>query len=260
MSIKTINLLYCCDCNVCVNFPNWRAKKFIERGYYRCKTCENKRRFKYLTEEVKVKRIESLQKGRDEWQKNNPEKLSEIGKQRNAKVKTSRTIIKQKQDLTIKSDPEKYKEYCAKRSRIAKQFHTNMSDVEKELHYNKIFKNTGRSKAEDSFFSVLEKHGLLFARHTLISGFIVDGVYNKIILEFYGDSFHCNPLKYRNPQQYCSWIDRTVEQQWERDRKRLAVLYKHGFSVIIVWERDWNKNPSHVIERIKHALLESRDC
>jgi len=93
-------------------------------------------------------------------------------------------------------------------------------------------------------------------REEIISGFIVDGLLKseKVILEFYGDMFHCNPTKFHDPSEYCSWISRTVGQQWKRDKRRTAALLKRGYKVLIVWESDWNNQKEKTIERVKNAL------
>jgi very-short-patch-repair endonuclease len=98
--------------------------------------------------------------------------------------------------------------------------------------------------------------GLQILREEAIAGFIVDGLVEdkKLILEFYGDVFYCNPLKFQDPDEYCFWISRTVGQQWKRDERRLAALLKNGYKVLVVWEYDWNNNKQEVLERVENAL------
>jgi G:T-mismatch repair DNA endonuclease (very short patch repair protein) len=131
-----------------------------------------------------------------------------------------------------------------------------MSDQDREDHYSKVFKNSGISKAEEDFFNVLIDNGINFERGKCVSGFFPDGVIEdeKLIIEFYGDSFHCNPNKFSDSDQYCSWIKRTVQQQWDRDKKRIAVFPKYGYKVLIVWESDWNSNQNDQIQRIKSFI------
>ena len=102
----------------------------------------------------------------------------------------------------------------------------------------------------------MESEGVSLEREQGISGFIVDGLQNKLIVEFYGDIYHCNPRHFRDPDEFCSWIGRTVTQQWARDRKRLGVFYKLGYRVVIVWEADWKTHPENEIRRVKNALSE----
>jgi very-short-patch-repair endonuclease len=190
-----------------------------------------------------------------------PEFLSERGKYARSRVsKESMKRGRMRQHETIKNDPEKYKIYCEKRKKIAIDFHNSLSEEDKVAHYNKAFKNRPTSKAEDEFFDCLEQHGLVFERQKCLSGFFVDGYVASIkcIIEFYGDTYHCNPKKYKDENQYCSWISRTVGEQWKRDQRRLACFYKNGCQVIIVWHSDWIKDQNREIRRIQDALSAGR--
>ena len=93
----------------------------------------------------------------------------------------------------------------------------------------------------------------------MISGFFVDGCLQnkKLIVEFYGDTYHCNPKNFSDPDKFCSWLKRTVGEQWTRDRKRLAVLYKAGHTVLIVWQSEWDQNRNEQLERIKNAVFKN---
>jgi len=92
-------------------------------------------------------------------------------------------------------------------------------------------------------------------------GFIPDEINHnlKIIIEVFGDLYHCNPLKYTEPNLYVRAIQRTVGEQWKRDRIRLACFYKHGYTVIIVWEKDIYNNINKQIERIKNEIDKKRN-
>jgi len=162
-----------------------------------------------------------------------------------------------KQHKNIKADPQKYKEYCQKRQRIAQEFHDNMTDEQKEQHYRKVLKNNGRSKECDDFIQTLKNHHIMCDIEQYVHGFVVDGIIQNtnIIIEYYGDVFHCNPRRFTDANQVCSWLGgRTVQEQWDRDRRRLAALYKYGYKVIIVWGDEWKANPNDVIGRIQNEM------
>lgn len=226
--------------------------KLKNKDEYKCNDCNRKRN-------VSKNNDISFQDRSDRMKKihsDDPTIAVKVGKKRRAKVKLTGAQLRQRQQDTIVADPELYSNYCAKRKEIAIKFHSRMTDLEKEIHYSKVFKNGNRSKAEDNFFETLITNNIVFERDRCVSGFFPDGVNDdqKIIIEFYGDSFHCNPHKFQDPKQYCSWIKRTVQQQWERDKMRVAVFSKHGYRVIIVWEKDWNNDQAFQINRIKSIL------
>jgi G:T-mismatch repair DNA endonuclease (very short patch repair protein) len=226
--------------------------KLKNKDEYRCNNCNRIRNQKTFNNITFQDRSDRMKKNHA----NNPEMASIVGKKRRAKVNISGAELRRRQQIAIESDPEKYSNYCAKRKDIAIKFHAGLTDKEKEKHYSKVFKNGPTSKAEDEFFNELLKYGLNFERNICISGFFPDGVDEdrKIIIEFYGDSFHCNPIKFQNPNQHCSWLKRTVQDQWDRDKMRIAVFSKCGYKVIIVWENDWRHSQSVQIERIKNIL------
>ena len=254
---KPYIIVKCLDCDDTRELVPWMAKKFI-----RCKACAEKEKYNILSKEDKIKLKQNLAKGQKKYFENvDKNTLSERGKKARASVSIEN--IKKgriRQQQTIMNDPEKYANYCKKRKEIALNFHKNLEndEIAKKEHYQKVF---GRktSKAENDFFIFLEDHNILCKRQEMISGFFVDGYIpdKKLVIEFYGDNYHCNPKKFTDPKKYCSWIDRTVEEQWLRDRKRLAVLYKNGCKVLIIWQTDWNRNRDEQLRRIKNAMLEN---
>lgn len=166
----------------------------------------------------------------------------------------------QRQWETVRNNPELMQQARERLRRTAQNFWDSMTPEERAAHTRKVLKNTGRSDVADRFLDRLRTEGLPFEAEYGISGFIVDGcdVAAKVIVEFYGDNFHCRPSKFTDPDMYCPWIQRTVRQQWARDRKRLGVFYSLGFRVVIVWESDWYKDPEREIRRVRDAVREGR--
>lgn len=244
----------CVDCDVEKEYVPWRAKGLkLNNGEYRCVLCSRSHNALQQTHEQRSTRMKRAHAA-------NPEMAKRVGTIRRSYRTTPAHVWHKKQMDTIKSDPIKYRQYCEKRRRISLEFHNTMTPREKEEHYVKVFANTsGRSKAEDDFFVELHNQGIVFETNQCVSGFFPDGIdrRSKVIVEFYGDVYHCNPTKFHEPSQYCSWISRTVQEQWSRDQKRLAVFYKLGYKVIIVWESDWYTTPSECVERILNAVQEN---
>lgn len=247
-------LFTCVDCqNKSILLKNGHAKKFVERGAWRCRSCASKIAWSRITPEGKIQRQEGLKLANA---RRTPEQHAEVGRKRRARVKMSGKEMRAKQQETINSDPIRYAAYCQKRREIAKAFHDGMTDEDKAAHYAKVLKTKGVSRAENEFFDHLTGLGIDFERSQALNGFVVDGMRKdaKVIVEFYGDTFHCNPKKFTDPDQYCSWIKRTVAEQWKRDQRRLACFYRLGYTVVIVWQSDWDTDKETAIERIQHAL------
>jgi hypothetical protein len=60
----------------------------------------------------------------------------------------------------------------------------------------------------------------------------------NMVVEFFGDYWHCNPLKY-DETYYHTQVHKTAKEIWEYDRKRVDKLKSAGYSVKIVWEYDF---------------------
>jgi hypothetical protein len=166
----------------------------------------------------------------------------------------------QRQWETVRADPEQYRKACARLQRTAQTFWDSLTPEERDAHVQKILRGNGKghSVAGDRFLDRLAAEGISLEREATIHGFIVDGLARgqNLIVEFYGDMFHCRPTTFSDPEHYCPWLGRTVAQQWARDRKRLGVFYRFGFRVVITWESDWYTDPEHEIGRIRDALHE----
>lgn len=167
----------------------------------------------------------------------------------------------QRQWETVRANPELMQQARERLRRTSQNFWDSLTPEERVAHTRKVIKNTGRSVVADRFLERLRNEGVLLEAEHGVSGFIVDGcdVAAKVIVEFYGDNFHCRPTKFTDPDRFCSWIQRTVRQQWARDRKRLGVFYSLGFRVVIVWESDWSENPEREIRRVQDAVRECRE-
>lgn len=74
-----------------------------------------------------------------------------------------------------------------------------------------------------------------------------DFVYNKCIIEFYGDYWHGNPKKYLSTDLAPCSKTKTYQDIWNYDNKRLEDIQSQGYQVHIVWESDFQNNPQKVI-------------
>jgi very-short-patch-repair endonuclease len=99
-----------------------------------------------------------------------------------------------------------------------------------------------------------------FSSEEIFHGFVVDEINHglKIIVEMFGDLYHCNPRKYKDSSLYINVIQRTVEEQWLRDRRRFACFNSHGYTTIVIWEYDFRRNSKTQIERIKNEIDQKR--
>lgn len=72
----------------------------------------------------------------------------------------------------------------------------------------------------------------------------------NLILEFYGDYWHCNPEKY-NRNYFHVHKQLTSQEVWNYDRIRIReeIINHTNVNVLVIWESDWKKNK---IQQISH--------
>lgn len=165
--------------------------------------------------------------------------------------------IVSKQWVTIKSNPILFNQIAEKKSAGMKKVWSNMPDDERNAKIKKCFIHGRRSKLAIQMKEMMEQVGLDgFLSEQAFCGFIPDEIDHKarVIVEFFGDYYHCKPSKYPCPDLFIKGINRTVGEQWQRDRRRLGCFYKQGYEVVIIWESDFRKDPHAQIDRIKIAV------
>lgn len=137
-----------------------------------------------------------------------------------------------------------------------------LSETARSARIQNMIKGLPRSKASDTFRTALVEAGLYegFESEVVITGFVADecSKTRKVILEFFGDYYHCNPRKY-SPDFYNTTLHMTAAQKWQYDRRRLAAFRKSGYTPMVVWENEWNSDPIGVLIKVQ-AFLEKMRC
>lgn len=129
-----------------------------------------------------------------------------------------------------------------------------------ERHYAKIFaqKRIGfLSKGHEDLHHNLVPLG--FKMHVQIGRMEVDECHEdlKIVVEFNGDFWHCNPRTWK-ADQYNKAIRMTAGEKWHKDIARKKMLQSLGYSVLTVWENDWKQNKEKCLETITEHIKEKQ--
>jgi len=69
----------------------------------------------------------------------------------------------------------------------------------------------------------------------------------KTVYEFNGDYFHGNPKVYP-PDLLNRFSGRTMREELQRTRLKKKKLQKHGYTVVDIWESDWDRSVSHLLQ------------
>lgn len=94
-----------------------------------------------------------------------------------------------------------------------------------------------------------------FEQNKRISKYVVDFVSNDgIVVEIYGDYWHCNPNMF-DADFHNRSIDMTAQEKWDYDKRRQSDIEKLGYYVICFWEYDLNQKG---FDAIKSAIADFR--
>lgn len=138
----------------------------------------------------------------------------------------------------------------------------NKSFEEKQRIYDlrcagfKLASNKSISKQETNVLDELEESfNIKIDRQVVLKSdsknYIYDGVYNNIIIEFNGDFWHCNPIKYSS--DYYHPIKKIYARDiWKFDEVKLNAV-KDKFNIFIIWESEL-KDVDRIRERFRLLL------
>jgi len=144
----------------------------------------------------------------------------------------------------------KYKERCDKIGKTNRlewyieKFGKEIGNKKWNDYTNKLksINQNKQSKSSEKIKKILENLNIKYEEEYQIKkinkycDFFIDE-YNTII-EFYGDYWHCNPIKYEK-NYYHQYIKMTAEEIWEKNKKRINEIYNFfnkEKNIIIIWE------------------------
>ena len=116
--------------------------------------------------------------------------------------------------------------------------HSKISDT--------FFEKIANEYNSDNIFYGKNEYTLVLDNITALPDFI--DIEKKKIIEFYGDYWHCNPLKY-NSTFFNKHKELTAKQIWEKDNERIQLLKNNGYDVLIIWEYEVRHNFNFFVEK-----------
>jgi very-short-patch-repair endonuclease len=78
---------------------------------------------------------------------------------------------------------------------------------------------------------------------------------NKKIIEFNGDEYHANPIKFKeNDYPHPFRKTKTSKEIWNKDAEKIKAAEDNGFKVLVVWDSEFKKNKKETIEKCLNFL------
>jgi very-short-patch-repair endonuclease len=126
--------------------------------------------------------------------------------------------------------------------------------MKKQLAINRRERLTSgkMSKPERLMQDMLESHGIECIYQYELSGFFYDFYIpsKNALIEVDGDFWHCKPgTKHEVP------VMKEQTKNVVNDKKKTAIAYSNGYTLLRFWESDINENPVYVLETLIENLL-----
>lgn len=107
--------------------------------------------------------------------------------------------------------------------------------------------------------SFLEQLGYTYIRQKSFGRYRFDYCLeeHKILIEYNGDYWHCNPEIY-DPQYYNRKKDKIAEEIWKHDKKKLDKGKQKGYIVLVFWERHFKHLTDKQITEVIDETIKSK--
>lgn len=244
------------QCNDCGNIsPISKSYKCIHRPYGKrlCKLCVKKGDRNPFYGKTHSKEMVEQMKERCREQSLNMWKNDEYREKVIRGVsKPRREGFKQEQSERIS---QWYKDNPEQRGLRSDHMKKSWSEGKIEHNINSI----NKSKGEDTLYQYLienlsecvlnNKETIRLGRRWFFPDIIIN---NKVIVEYFGNYWHGNPLHYEVDDIVNHKV--TAGQVWEKDKKRIDTLTEMGYTVLVVWSSDEYWVDRRLIEHIKELL------
>lgn len=138
------------------------------------------------------------------------------------------------------------------------------SDKEKiEINRKKLFNNSGYSKiSQNLFWDIYQNFNKNNIKFEELNGEVV--LYNKSInkhyrydyvdftrkkiIEFNGDFWHCNPVKYEEDYHH-KIMNLSAKSIWENDKIKIKWISDKGYNILVIWESEYRKSPQQTVNK-----------
>jgi len=78
----------------------------------------------------------------------------------------------------------------------------------------------------------------------------------NLIIEYFGDYWHCNPIKYKE-DYFNQKKNKYAKEIWEYDSKKIDLIRNNGYNLEVIWESEL-KNDNKLINKIIENYVKSK--
>lgn len=123
-----------------------------------------------------------------------------------------------------------------------------MSDKLKETRILGKIKSSITSKKEKEIFVFLKKRGLKVITSYRVDSKVCDIFLPNLnlIIEYFGDYWHCNPLKY-DENYFNQKKNMTAKEIWNYDKLKIDLIKNNGYNLEVIWESELKHNNDKII-------------
>ena len=93
---------------------------------------------------------------------------------------------------------------------------------------------------------------LYYTKDNIKKCYSYDFKYNKKLIEFQGDAWHCNPKFYIESQTNPRGL--LAKDIWFYDNIKKEYAIKNGYEIMYIWESEWKKNKLEIISKVLQFL------
>ena len=131
-----------------------------------------------------------------------------------------------------------------------------------EINKKKLYKNGMVSKSEQDLFDNLfksfpELKQQVFVKHDALHYYAYDIVLDNKIIEYNGDYWHANPIKYSKDDsiKYPNHKVKTAKEIWNYDKEKLNFAKTLGYDVLVIWESEYKSDKKSTLDKCKTFLM-----
>jgi hypothetical protein len=113
-----------------------------------------------------------------------------------------------------------------------------------------IYRSNGEIELYNNIISSITDSAIA---NTFIGHYNVDILIDNIVIEYFGIYWHCHPNIF-NELDIHPHIRKTAKEIWEYDYTKIKYLEGLGYTVIVVWENEYNDDKNEILKKIKNIV------